>query len=103
MACGCDRSQSNGNAIMPDEEVRCQDCQGEMTPWQAPEESSWGGAVQLVCFNDDCPYFKNGWQWMKDQFNMTASYRNRYNPKSKKFRPLPVWSHSAHRDAVIED
>ena len=74
-----------------------------MTAWQAPDNSSWGSAEMLVCFNDECPYYVRGWEWMRAQYDVTASYRHRYNPATKQGGPLPVWSPTAHRDAIITE
>ena len=73
-----------------------------MMAWQSPENSSWGYAVMLVCFNDECPYYVRGWQWMRERYDVAASYRHRFNPATKQSGPLPVWSPTAHRDAIVE-
>jgi len=83
------------------DEVKCPHCQQVMLPWRPPADSSWGYEIQLVCFNDECSYYLEGWDWMKEKYNVRASYRHRYDPQSKASGPLPVWSKEAHRDAIV--
>jgi hypothetical protein len=59
----------------------CPHCSEKLSRWLNPDDSSWGMGYQLVCFNDECPYYKRGWKWMKDHYNVTASYRFRFNPE----------------------
>ncbi len=35
----------------------CPHCGSDMDPIRTPVESSWGGEVHHICFNDDCSYF----------------------------------------------
>ena len=74
-----------------------------MSRWSPPDDSSWGPGYQYVCFNDECPYYLSGWDWMRDKFQQKASYRHRHNPQNGESGPLPVWSPAALRDGIISD
>ena len=62
--------------------------------------TTWAGAAQYVCFNDDCPYYVRGWAWMQEHFNVAVSYRYRLDPATGEAGPLPVWSSEALRDQI---
>jgi hypothetical protein len=74
-----------------------------MARWENPQLGSWSGEYQFVCFNDDCPYFVRGWNWMQSQFNVNVSYRFRLEPETGENGPLPVWSREALRSGIIQD
>ena len=82
---------------------RCPHCNQPLTKWRTPELTSWGGEIHLVCFNDQCPYFVEGWEWMATQFHVVASYRYKLDPKTGEEGPLPVWSVTALKDRIVED
>jgi len=63
--------------------------------------ATWSGPFQYVCFNDHCPYFLRGWAWMREHFNVGASYRHRFDPHTGETGPLPVWSKTALRENII--
>jgi hypothetical protein len=88
---------------MSDKIHNCPHCGSRLKKWEASPESSWGAGFQLVCFNNDCPYYVRGWKHMKDNFQQKASYRYRYNPQNDEEGPLPVWSPDALRDGIVEE
>ncbi len=91
------------DTVSENQKHRCPHCNATLKRWQTPEDSSWGGAVRLVCFNDDCPYYVRGWQVMMERQAASCSYRHLFNPDSGYTGPVPVWSASALRDGILED
>jgi hypothetical protein len=84
------------------EKLECPYCGNPMKKWVANQDSSWGPDCQYVCFNDECEYYKEGWEWMKSHYNQNVSYRHRYNPSTGEKGPLPVWSKDALKTGIIE-
>ncbi len=80
----------------------CLHCRQPMLKWHVPDFTTWGCEFQYVCFNDECSYYVRGWQWMKERFNVTGSYRLRRDPRSGQQGPVPVWSANALRDGIID-
>lgn len=74
-----------------------------MCRWASPEGSSWSSDYQYVCFNDECPYYVRGWEWMREQYNVAGSYRHRLDPVTGQSGPLPVWSAEDFRNNIISD
>jgi hypothetical protein len=81
----------------------CPHCGSRLKKWLVPEDSSWSEEFFLVCFNNDCPYYKRGWEWMKAQYSQTASYRYMFNPGTGTSSQIPVWSDEATREMIVED
>lgn len=83
--------------------VVCPHCGEPMQKWRVPVNSTWPHPFFHVCFNDLCPYYRQGWERMWEQQATRASYRCRLDPDSGKFVPLPVWSPTALKNDIIED
>ena len=89
---------------MDEQEIpKCSHCDAEMQKWKTPSQSTWSAPFHWVCFNDECPYFIRGWDWMMESQKVKASYRYRLDPETGASGPLPVWSYKAHRDQIIDD
>ena len=78
----------------------CPHCGGKLLRWENPDFGSWDSPYQWVCFNDECPYFVRGWNWMTEHYNVHASYRFRLDPRTGETGPLPVWSARALRERI---
>jgi len=80
----------------------CPHCGHEMKKWKVPIASTWANEFFYVCFNDECPYFVQGWEHMWEQQATKASYRCRIDPDTGKGVPIPVWSYDALKDDIID-
>ena len=81
----------------------CPHCGSGLRRWRVPDGATWDEELFLVCFNDACVYYREGWEWMKAQFNQTASYRYALNPRTGAPLPIPVWSDAATREMIVDD
>ncbi len=84
------------------QQIRCPHCGEELQAFELPEDLGWQSDFHLACFNDNCDYFRRGWERMQSNYAVKASYRYRVNPATMKPSPLPVWSSDALRDRIIE-
>jgi len=67
-----------------------------------PEGSNWSSDYLWVCFNDECSYYAEGWEWMREQYSQNVSYRYAQDPASGAATMIPVWSATATRDRIIQ-
>lgn len=81
----------------------CPHCGARLKKWRVPDEATWSEEFFFACFNNDCSYYKEGWEWMKHKYNQVASYRYMINPTNGAASMLPVWSDSATREMIVEN
>ncbi|MBF0201755.1 MAG: zinc ribbon domain-containing protein, partial [Desulfamplus sp.] len=56
--------------ILEMEKPKCPHCEVNMTIWEVPDINfsdglGWGTPYLFVCFNDECPSYKKGWDDIK--------------------------------------
>ncbi|MBW2523940.1 MAG: hypothetical protein JRI23_07190 [Deltaproteobacteria bacterium] len=84
------------------DELTCPHCGDRLLPMAIPDGVQWDEKYHYVCFNDECSYYVEGWEWMEQQYGSGASYRYRIIDAEKKVaKPLAVWSADAHRDRIL--
>jgi hypothetical protein len=80
----------------------CKHCGEELKKVLMPPDSDWGVEYQYICLNDECGYYIRGWDWMRKQYNVNASYRFRHNPFSGDEGPMPVATSADLKHYVAE-
>ncbi|UCG84208.1 MAG: methyltransferase domain-containing protein [Dehalococcoidia bacterium] len=86
------------------ETLCCPYCSERLQKWQVPQTifTEWPNEYLYVCFNDNCSYFRRGWQAMATQGN-TCSYRLMYDPITNSCGPIPVFNRTMLKDSIIKD
>jgi len=90
-------------AMSKEDPFFCPHCEQKLSRWKCPPLTTWGETFHYVCFNDDCPYFVKGWDWMLEKYNVKSSYRHKYDPETGAVGPLPVWSKNALRQDITDE
>ena len=80
----------------------CPHCRRPLQPFTLPDNTGWQTDFFFACFNDDCSYYEQGWDWMREHYNHKMSYRYAVNPKTGAPFPLPVWSALATREMIVD-
>lgn len=94
--------------LLSQERPKCPACNQVMAIWEVPPMTfsdglGWGSPYLYVCFNDDCPTYKQGWKSMEENFGHRASYRNICFPFTKQFEAMPVFSDQGGTGQVVTD
>jgi hypothetical protein len=80
----------------------CPHCGQQLVTITLPDQTGWGESPQLACFNDDCPYYREGWDWMWEHYRARVSYRYRLTGvQDEHASPLAVWSPTALRELIV--
>ncbi len=86
----------------------CPHCSMEMTLWEVPQIAigdglGWGSPYLFVCFNDECPSYKSGWDHLKETMEHQASYRCFQQPGTTNFEYMPVFSPEGGTGQILDD
>ena len=83
----------------------CPHCDKKMLKWAVPENPfacTWDNDFMYICFNDACPYYVRGWEFLATQGN-SGSYRLMYHPEKDICLPVPVPTPKALRESIVEE
>ncbi len=87
---------------------KCPHCEKEMTLWEIPpinfsDGLGWQTPYIFVCFNDDCPSYKAGWDHLMETMESQASYRCINEPGADNFEYMPVFSPIGGTGGKLDD
>ncbi len=71
-----------------------------MDPIETPMDSTWGGEIHHICFNDECCYFLQSWDVLETQGIEDAGYRCSMDARGN-CQPMAVWSRDALKDLIV--
>ena len=86
----------------------CPHCGQKMTKTEPPRYTigdglGWGVSYFWICFNDECSFFVDGWEYMRETYGKTASYRLMCLPDSGATEAVAVLSYDGLKGGIIED
>ena len=86
----------------------CPHCGTEMNLWEVPPMNvgdglGWGAPFLFLCFNDECPLYRQGWEHMMENYAHTASYRCMNYPGTEQYELIPVFSNQGGRGQIIDE
>jgi len=85
--------------------LTCPYCEEKLRKWAVPDNPfayTWDNEFMYICFNDECPYYVKGWDYMYRVGNRGTSYRLMYNPEKDSCGPMPVPSPRALREGIMD-
>ncbi len=94
--------------ILSEKKPKCPNCGMEMNLWEVPpvpvgDGLGWGTPYLFLCFNDECPMYKQGWDNIKENYAHSASYRCMCYPGTEQFECIPVFSPMGAKGQVIDE
>lgn len=90
------------------EKPECPHCGKLMKKWNTPQtpfggSTTWTTNFLYVCFNDECPYFVKGWDWMWNNYHHSVSYRYMLDPSNGETSPIPVSSYDSLKEGIVQE
>jgi hypothetical protein len=78
-----------------------------MSLWEAPDividdGLGWGTPYMFVCFNDDCPLYRQGWDNIKENYGRTASYRCICYPGTETYECMSVYGPQGGMGQIVD-
>jgi len=94
--------------MLNEKRPECPACHQDMEIWEVPimafgDGLGWGVPYLFVCFNEECPTYKQGWEQIEGSFGHSASCRNICYPGSRQFECMPVFSPEGGTGQIITD
>lgn len=94
--------------ILSQPKPKCPHCNQEMKLWEVPPVTfsdglGWGAPYLYICFNDECPEYKNGWDNLMENYAQNASYRCMNYPGTDTFEVMPVFSPMGATGQIIDE
>jgi predicted RNA-binding Zn-ribbon protein involved in translation (DUF1610 family) len=94
--------------IMAADKPVCPHCGEVMNLWEVPpinfsDGLGWGTPYLYVCFNDECPTYKQGWDNLMENYAQSASYRCICYPMTETYEFMPVFSSFGGTGQIIDD
>jgi hypothetical protein len=94
--------------IISQPKPKCPHCGYEMSIWEVPPFSfgdglGWGVPYLYLCFNDDCPLYRKGWDHIQEAYAHKASYRCMNYPGTQQFELMPVFSDMGGRGQIVDE
>lgn len=99
---GKDETEQRKKAVK--DTLCCPYCGEKLKRWVIPQNAftQWPNEYLYICFNDNCPYYIDGWDQMA-KLGRKCSYRLMYDPLINSCSPIPVTNTSMLKDDIMED
>jgi hypothetical protein len=86
---------------------QCPHCRTEMSLWEEPpmhvgDGLGWGTPYLFICFNDECPLYRQGWKHIEETYAHKASYRCMNYPGTDVFELIPVFSNMGAKGQIFD-
>ncbi len=94
--------------VMAMDKPNCPHCNQEMNLWEVPpinvsDGLGWGTPYLFLCFNDECPLYKSGWENLEENYAQKASYRCMNYPGTEQYELMPVFSPMGATGQIIDE
>jgi hypothetical protein len=83
------------------DEHNCKYCGNKMSKVAMPFDSDWNVEYLMICMNDECGYYKDGWNWMWNNYHVHVSYRFYINTFHNTDGPFPVSKPDDYKSFIV--